>query len=131
MRATSFPEYANNVTAVLNRIVAANLGRLVDFQIDQRSMLRGLIAGVLFFNDESQLHFREYVDLTLEQYRVMYAYHSQNAVNDMIFRYDNAAHRPTLPKPEHKHTAAGVIIAEPPLLADIISEALTYVLENP
>ncbi len=93
-------------------------------------MLRGLVAGVLIFNDESELHFREYVDLTLEQYRLMYAYHYQSAASEMLFRYDNAAHRPALSKPEHKHTAVGVIEAEPPLLADIVAEALTHVSED-
>ncbi|MFN8485393.1 MAG: DUF6516 family protein [Anaerolineae bacterium] len=130
MRATSFPDYARDVTNVLNRIVAANLGRLADFQIDQRSMLRGLVAGILFFNDESQLHFREYVDLTLDQHRIMYAYHYQDAASKMVFRYDNAAHRPALAEPEHKHTIAGVVLAAPPPLEDVITEALTYVSEG-
>ncbi len=126
MRATSFPDYARDVTNVLNEFVAADLGRLAEFQIDQRSMLRGLVAGVLVFNDESQLHFREYVDLTVEQYRIMYAYHYQDAASKMVFRYDNAAHRPPLAEPEHKHTSQGVVVAPAPPLADVITEALAH-----
>lgn len=37
----------------------------------------------------------------------MYTYHYQGADNRLIFRYDNARHRPPLRALEHKHTIGG------------------------
>ena len=58
MSAINFPEYARGIEDVLDAIVAAGEAVLVSIQIDQRSSLRGFIAGVLQFNDASELHFR-------------------------------------------------------------------------
>jgi hypothetical protein len=75
MPATNFPEHARGIEDVLDAIVAAGEAVLVSIQIDQRSSLRGFIAGVLQFNDASELHFREFVDTSLPEPRLMYAYH--------------------------------------------------------
>ncbi len=92
--------------------------------MDQRSSLRGFIAGLLQFNDGSELHFREFVDISLPELRLMYAYHYQDANQDLISRYDNAAHRPPLPQTEHKHTPAGVQVSPAPTLAQVVDEIL-------
>ena len=82
---------------------------LVSLQIDQRSSVRGFIEGVLEFSNGSQLIFREFVDATQNEPRLMYAYHYQNAAQELVFRYDNAAHRPALSEPAHKHYAGSGI----------------------
>ncbi len=91
---------------------------------DQRSLLRGFIAGMLQFSDGSELHFREFVDVSSPEPRLMYAYHYQDASKVLILRYDNAAHRPPLPQAEHKHTPAGVEVSLVPTLAQVIDEIL-------
>lgn len=124
MPATNFPEYARGIEDVLDAIIAAGEVALVSIQIDQRSSLRGFIAGLLQFNDASELHFREFVDTSLPEPRLMYAYHYQDANKDLIFRYDNAVHRPPLPQAEHKHTPAGVEVSPAPTLAQVVDEIL-------
>jgi len=124
MPATDFPEYARLLTHLLNSVVATAQARIENLQVDQRSMLRGFISGILVFEDDSQLHFREFIDLTQVEPRMDYAYHYQNAQNDLIFRYDNAAHRPALSQAEHKHTLAGVSTSVSPTLAQVIDEIL-------
>lgn len=124
MPESSFPEYARQVTDILNVVVAAELATLLDLQIDQRSPLRGYIAGILRFEDNSELHFREFIDTTLEEPRLMYVYHYQDADKALVFRYDTAAHRPELGQPEHKHTGGEVIASPAPGLAEVIDEAL-------
>jgi hypothetical protein len=94
MSATNFPEYARGIEDVLDATVATGEATLVSIQIDQRSSLRGFIAGLLQFNDGSELHFREFVDISLPEPRLMYAYHYQDANQDLISRYDNAALAP-------------------------------------
>ena len=124
MPATNFPEYARGIEDVLAATVAAGEVTLVSIQIDQRSSLRGFIAGLLQFNDASELHFREFVDTSLPEPRLMYAYHYQDANQDLVFRYDNAAHRPPLPQVEHKHTPAGVEVSPAPTLAQVVDKTL-------
>jgi hypothetical protein len=48
----------------------------------------------------------------------------QRSLLVLIFRYDNAAHRPPLPQAEHKHTPAGVEVSLAPTLAQVIDEIL-------
>jgi hypothetical protein len=93
MPVTNFPEYARQMTDALNALVATGQAQLVSFEVDQRSVLRGFINGQLLFNDASELHFREFVDMALSEPRLMYAYHYQDANKALRFRYDNAAHR--------------------------------------
>jgi len=40
------------------------------------------------------------------------------------FRYDNAAHRPSLPQTGHKHTVTSVFPASAPTLAQALGEIL-------
>jgi len=124
MPATNFPEYARGITDLLDTLLASGQARLVNIQVDQRSMLRGFFSGVLLFEDDSELHFREFVDLTQTQPRLTYAYHYQNVNKVLIFRYDNAAHRPALAQKEHKHTSGGITLSPAPTLAQIIDGIL-------
>lgn len=118
----SFQAYLEQIQDVLNATLSGGSVHLIEFQADIRSESIGFFAGVLQFDDGSKLHFREYVDTSLPQPRLMYAYHYQNADNSLRFRYDNAAHRPALPSPDHKHTTGGIHVTTPPTLQDVLDE---------
>jgi hypothetical protein len=75
MPAINFPEYAQVISDTLDVVLAAGQAIQVNLQIDQRSLLRGFISGLLIFDDDSELHFREFVDVNLAEPRLMYAYH--------------------------------------------------------
>lgn len=124
MPAISFPEYAWSIRDVLDVTVSAAEATLVRIEIDARSSLRGVGGGLIRFEDASELHLREFVDTSLPDPRLMYAYHYQDADAALLFRYDNARHRPLLPQPEHKHTSAGVRVSPAPTLAQVIDEIL-------
>lgn len=124
MPATTFPEYVQRMTDLLNQVVATGETVLNAFQVDQRSAVRGLIAGMLQFGNGSELHFREYIDMTQAEPRIMYAYHYQDADHNLIFRFDNAAHKPALPQPEHKHTPLGIEASPVPTLAEVLDQIL-------
>jgi hypothetical protein len=124
MPITNFPDYARGITDLLDALLTAGQVKSVDLQIDQRSMLRGFIRGLLVFEDDAELHFREYVDVTLDEPKLSYAYHYQDANQTLIFRYDNAAHRPPLAQPEHKHSSIGATVEPAPTLAQVIDEIL-------
>ena len=122
MPTTSFPEYAKAITLLIDTLLASGQARVVNLQVDQRSMLRGFISGILAFEDDSELHFREFVDLTQSEPRLMYAYHYQDSKEALVFRYDNAAHRPLLSLAEHKHTTSAVSPAPAQTFMQVIDE---------
>ncbi len=124
MRASSFNEYAEKASNIIRGLLATGQAVLADQNIDQRSALRGFIGGVLQFEDGSELHFREFVDTSLPEPRVMYAYHYQDASNNLIFRYDNAAHKPALSQADHKHTPTAVHAMKAPTFEMVIDEIL-------
>jgi len=124
MPATGFHDYAKSIADYLNTLSAAGRIARVSLETDPRSIMRGLIVGRLLFDDGSELHFREFVDLTLPEPRMMYAYHYQDASQALILRYDNAAHRPALSQPAHKHTPSSVTASPAPTLTHVIDEIL-------
>jgi hypothetical protein len=124
MPTTGFPEYAHTIADVLDAVVSAGLANVTSLQVDHRSPLRGLISGTLVFEDGSELHFRKSIDMTLEEARVMYAYHYQDADGALVFRYDNAAHLRGLSQPEHRHAGGRITPATAPPPAQIIDEIL-------
>jgi hypothetical protein len=74
--------------------------------------------------DGSELHFHQYINLAAPEPRQMYAYHYQDATAQMIFRYDNAAHRPPLSARRRKHTPDNIVVILPPTLEQVIDEIL-------
>ncbi|MEZ4592266.1 MAG: DUF6516 family protein [Chloroflexota bacterium] len=124
MSATTFIEYAQSIQALLHETISTGSAHIVDLHIDPRSNLRGYIAGSLQFNNASELHFREFIDVNHPTVRVMYAYHYQDRHSTLIFRYDNAAHKPPLLQADHKHTPNGVELVSPPTLWQVLDEIL-------
>ena len=124
MRASSFSEYAQCILDSIEELLSTGQAVLFDFTNDQRSTLRGFIGGVLHFEDSSELHFREFVDTSLPEPRLMYAYHYQDAAMNLVFRYDNAAHKPALPQAEHKHTREEIHLTLAPTFEQVVGEIL-------
>jgi hypothetical protein len=124
MPVTTFPEYAQRLTDLLHHAVDTGEVVVNTLQVDQRSAVRGLFAGTLQFGNGSELHFREYIDLTQVPPQIMYAYHHRDAEHNLIFRYDNAAHRPALPRPERRHTRSGIEASPVPTLAEVLDQIL-------
>ena len=125
MPASNFNEYAQRLVDLFESALASGQAVAIDQTIDQRSAMRGIIAGILYFEDGSELHFREYVDISQAEPRLMYAYHYQTKEHKLIFRYDNAAHKPALPQPDHKHYQDQVtLLPKPPSVEALLDEIL-------
>ncbi|MBN1106175.1 MAG: hypothetical protein JXL84_22395 [Deltaproteobacteria bacterium] len=124
MPATSFDEYARAITDRLHTILHSGQARSLHLDVDQRSILQGVISGQLTFEDHSELHFREFIDTSQREPKLSFAYHYQGAQKALIFRYDNAAHRPSLLRHTHKHTPVNVIDCPASTLAEVIDEVL-------
>jgi len=88
---------------------------------------QGYLNGAVIFVDGSVLHFTEFLDEVRGQVeKVMYTCHDQDSNQQLVFRYDNARHRPSLPLHEHKHMPEQAVAAPAPLLAEVLAEIMRY-----
>lgn len=75
--------------------------------------------------DGSYLMMREYIDSKYGIEKLSYAYQYQDRDGNLIFRYDNAAHKPALSSPEHKHVSDGSIeLVSAPEIFELIEEVI-------
>lgn len=119
--------YFNRIKSLVDSYVSASFVVDSTLNFEMRPGEQGYVTGELLFVDGSRLHFREFLDgedAIIE--KLMYTYHYQNALNGLIFRYDNALHRPRLASLEHKHSADGVQLVPAPTLEDVLLEATAY-----
>jgi len=96
-----------------------------DVNLDKRGELVGFVRGRVEFQDGSSLlFFRELIDMSLSEQKVMYAYHYQKADGTLIFRYDNTAHHKSISTfPYHKHLQDGDVGAsDAPSLEQVLRE---------
>ncbi|MBI5140770.1 MAG: hypothetical protein HZA20_01090 [Nitrospirae bacterium] len=122
-------EYA----ATLARIVDdySNTELIVDSTVaaDCRTAKIGVIRGTIIFVDGSSLFFTEYLDLRYRAEKLTYSFHYQDCDGAMLFRYDNARHKPACDFPDHKHLADGrALRSEVPELSGILEEIMGYFL---
>lgn len=108
-------------------IESSSIVQLFNFERDKRGIYEGFIRGKIDFNDNSLLHFREFVYVEIYLNRKMYSYQYMDSVNNLIFRYDNTEHHRKLNLstfPHHKHDGSedNVITSDAPLLAEVLKE---------
>lgn len=115
--------YFGQIKLLLDRISTALFVVDLEVAFDVRSSDQGYLHGVLVFRDHSSLHFREFLDSADDTLvKVMYSYHYQDEDQALVFRYDNALHRPELPFIDHKHIGPEIVAADPPHLQDVLIE---------
>lgn len=96
---------------------------------DARSDKIGLIKGKIVFIDESILFFKEYLDLRYRIEKKAYSFHYQDVNSELLFRYDNALHKPDLGFSEHKHVSGKIIAVEAPVTRDVLEEIVNEYFE--
>ena len=115
--------YLEHIQRVVETFGEAPFVVETSIDVDLRPGSQAYITGRFSFLDGSVLHFREYVDASgTSVEKVSYTYHYQDATHAMIFRYDNARHRPSLGFRQHKHTSHSVIAASAPSLEAVLLE---------
>ena len=118
-------EYQAYLAGVIDRYARTDLIIASELNADARTPKIGVIMGSITFSDGTRLFFSEYVDARYRMEKLSYAYHCQNAAGDLVFRYDNAAHKPALPYPSHKHLSDGSTIeSAPPEFATLVEEVM-------
>ena len=96
-------EYLSGLTKAINEYSKTSLIIDSDLNTDFRTDKIGIIKGSITFTDESRLFFTEYVDVKYKIEKITYSYHYQDRAGKLIFRYDNARHKPQPAFKDHKH----------------------------
>jgi hypothetical protein len=115
--------YFDRVKASIDQYATTAFVLDANVSFETRPGEQGYLAGSLTFVDGSVLHFAEFLDAfqrTVD--KLMYTYHYQDANDQLIFRYDNARHRPLLHSLEHKHSPGQVVETPAPTLDDVLAE---------
>ena len=120
--------YFNHIKAILDQYTAVSFVLDSTISFEQRPGNQGYLHGTIIFIDESRFFFREYLDASAIQVdKLTYAYHYQDADDNLLFRYDNAPHKPALPFQDHKHISNTEIIqVNEPSLANTLIEIFQY-----
>ena len=97
----------------------------IEIKEEIRPNKQAIIKAKIVLVDSSVLHIKEYIDAKYTMEKVSYAYQYQDRDGELIFRYDNAVHRPALGFKEHKHTKDGVITEHAlPDVSEIVDEVV-------
>lgn len=89
-------DYQSNIISIIQKYVNDGWILSFNFSVDPRSDYVGFIQGSLEFLQSSRLFLKEYVDLQESIEKLSYSFHYQDSDNNLIFRYDNANHQPSL-----------------------------------
>lgn len=115
--------YFNRIKTEFDRYSATRFVLDAEINFDLRPGDQGYVSGTIQFVNGAELHFIEYVDARKQNVdKLAYSYHFQDAGKRLVFRYDNAAHKPQLPFATHKHLPTQVISALAPKLNEVLAE---------
>jgi hypothetical protein len=118
-------DYLADLTETINDYTTSGFIVISEITSDFRSDKIGIIHGKIVFVDESILFFKEYLDLRHKIDKKAYSFHYQDRNNNLIFRYDNAWHKPRLAFSEHKHTGNKIIPSSIPDVSAVLEEIMT------
>lgn len=118
-------EYLAEITETINEFTKTNLILSSDLITDFRTEKIGLIMGTLTFFKGSKLFFKEYLDLRYKVDKQTYSFQYQDKDSNLIFRYDDASHRPALGFKEHKYIGDKIFRSEIPNLQEILEEIIS------
>lgn len=121
-------EYLKDLTGIVEQYSKTDLILSTELKVDARTEKLGLIKGLIIFLDGSKLFFTEYLDLRYKLEKLSYVFHYQDQHDKLVFRYDNAIHKPAIPSIDHKHSEQGVVPSPGPDLAAVLEEILQKLL---
>lgn len=122
-------EYLSAIVRDIDEYAKTGLILSSEIFIDSRTEKIGLVKGNITFLDESKLYYTEYLDLRYNKDKLSYSFHYQDKDNKLIFRYDNASHKPKLDYKDHKHVGQDIYEAEVPELKDVLEEIISCLLK--
>jgi hypothetical protein len=124
----SLRDYLEQVRSGLQTFEDYGLSEQIEFSAEIRPGSQAALKAAVKLIDTSELYLREYLLEKGTVQQLSYAYQYQKQDGTLIFRYDNAAHRPPLGFDNHKHDTDGRIVpAEPPSIEVLVQEIIDYI----
>ena len=123
-------EYLADLTKTIDEYTKTNIILFSKVESDLRTERIGFIKGEIVFIDDSKLFFTEYLDLRYKIEKLTYSFHYQDKKTNLIFRYDNAAHKPSLEFTEHKHIGEKVSQSDVPELKCVLEEIIKEIIKE-
>ncbi|NJN21652.1 MAG: hypothetical protein HC812_11325 [Leptolyngbya sp. RL_3_1] len=118
-------EYIEKVRSGLQIFDDYGLAEQIDFTAEIRPGSQAILKAAVILIDTSELYIRDFLIARGNIQHLSYAYQYQKRDGALIFRYDNAKHRPPLGFNEHRHDASGDIIpADPPAINSLVMEII-------
>jgi hypothetical protein len=124
------PEYLQDSVKVIDDYSKTGFIVTSEVRMDIRTEKIGVIKSTIVFTDDSKLFATEYVDLRYKIEKFSYSFHFQDKNGNLIFRYDNASHKPDLGFKNHKHFKGVLCQAEAPELRDVLEEIISNFLRT-
>lgn len=121
-------EYLTFVRETINKIDLYGYAESIDIREEIRAGKQAILKINIMFVDGSTLNIKEYISAKHHIEKVSYGYQYQDGVGNLIFRYDNALHKPVLAFEHHKHLSTGEVVeAGFPDLEDLVDEIIGYI----
>jgi hypothetical protein len=120
-----FRDYLAAFHRAVGRIDDYGFAESIDIREEIRAAKQAVIKSKIILINRSVLHITEFIDAKYGLERIGYAYQYQDKEGKVIFRYDNARHRPDLGFGDYKHLAGGAIVQTAmPDISDVVDEVI-------
>ena len=99
----SLRDYLDSFHRAVGRIDDYGFSESIDINEEIRASKQAVTKVRIVLVDRSVLQVKEYIDAKYKIDKISYAYQYHDEEGKLIFRYDNARHKPDLGFIEHKH----------------------------
>ena len=124
----SLRDYLGSFHSAVGRIDDYGFDESIDINEEIRASKQAVTKVRIVLVDRSVLQVKEYIDAKYKIEKISYAYQYHDEEGKLIFRYDNARHKPDLGFIEHKHLSDGSIVkCSVPDISDVVDEVIEHI----
>ena len=124
----SLRDYLGSFHSAVGRIDDYGFAESIDINEEIRVSKQAVTKARIVLLDRSVLQIKEYIDAKYKIQKISYAYQYHDEEGKLIFRYDNARHRPDLGLINHKHLNDGSIVeCAMPDISEVVDEVIEHI----
>ena len=124
----SLRDYLDSFHSAVGRIDDYGFAESIDINEEIRALKQAVTKARIVLVDRSVLQVKEYIDAKYKIEKISYAYQYHDEEGKLIFRYDNARHKPDLGFIEHKPLSGGSIVeCSVPDISDVVDEVIEHI----
>jgi len=124
----SLRDYLDSFHSAVGRIDDYGFAESIDINEEIRASKQAVTKVRIVLVDRSVLQVKEYIDAKYKIDKISYAYQYHDEVGKLIFRYDNARHKPDLGFIEHKHLSdRSIVKCGVPDISDVVDEVIEHI----